>query len=477
MAPGDMARLYHRLTSYEPEREWTTPVEDPRIVEGFTQIDLPTFPAPCKAYAVGLPRVELPRAWPSPGVSATAALAGVPVAPRRLDLDTLARVLFLSAGVVRTAESRDGRRYFFRAAGSAGGRSPFEVYVAARGVDGLADGVHWYDPVGHALLAVGPAPVGEATTLVITGIPWRTGWQYAERGFRHIYWDAGTLLAHLLALAGGSRLWTRFPDAEVTRLVGADGVHEWPVALVTLGAGAPAIGAGGEAVAGEVDRQPPLEFPLVTDAQRAGDGQVLGEPWPAAPALSGEPPRSADLEEVILRRGSTRFMDPAGTVSRELYAFSLAAALRGTRVPHYAAAFAVDGVAPGLYRWPDLDAPVRRAALREELFHVCMEQELARDAAFDVLGVIDLAGLDDRGYREAQLDAGIVEGRLHLAAYALGAGATGMTFYDSEIAGLIGRPLAGLLFTCVGVPAYRSKDGGRPGKPVPVERPQPRATS
>jgi hypothetical protein len=137
-------------------------------------------------------------------------------------------------------------------------------------------------------------------------------------------------------------------------------------------------------------------------------------------------------------------------------------------------AFAVEGVAPGLYRWPDLDVPVRRALLREELFVTCMEQDLARDAAFDVLGVIDLSGLDDRGYREAQLDAGIVEGRLHLAAYALGAGATGMTFYDAEIEGLIGAPLAGLLVTCVGIPAYRSKDGGRPGRPVPVVPPQPR---
>jgi hypothetical protein len=256
--------------------------------------------------------------------------------------------------------------------------------------------------------------------------------------------------------------------------VGADGVHEWPVALVTLAPGGPAIAPRGPAVAGEVDRQPPLEFPLVTDAQRAGDGDVLGEPWPLAPALPGEPPASADLEEVILRRGSTRFMDPAGAVSRELYAFSLAACLRGTRVPHYVAAFAVDGVAPGLYRWPDLDAPVRHGLLREELFDVCMEQELARDAAFDVAAVVDPAGLGDRGYREAQLDAGIVEGRLHLAAYALGAGATGMTFYDSEIEGLVGEPLAGLLFTCVGVPAYRSKRGGRPGKPVSVVRPQPR---
>ena len=32
-----------------------------------------------------------------------------------------------------------------------------------------------------------------------------------------------------------------------------------------------------------------------------------------------------------------------------------------------------------------------------------------------------------------------------------------MTFLDSEIAGLLGQPLDGLLFTCVGVPDYPSR--------------------
>ena len=131
---------------------------------------------------------------------------------------------------------------------------------------------------------------------------------------------------------------------------------------------------------------------------------------------------------------------------------------------------------PGLYRWPDLDRPLRRGLLRDELLRACMDQELGRDAAFVVIAAIDIGGLDDRGYREAQLASGLVEGRLHLAAYALGIGASGMTFLDSEIAGLLGEPLAGLLFTCVGVPTYRNKGGGRPGAPAPVVVPAPRLT-
>ena len=35
----------------------------------------------------------------------------------------------------------------------------------------------------------------------------------------------------------------------------------------------------------------------------------------------------------------------------------------------------------------------------------------------------------------------------------------------------LGEPLAGLLFACVGVPAYRNKAGGRPGAPASIVYP------
>jgi hypothetical protein len=234
---------------------------------------------------------------------------------------------------------------------------------------------------------------------------------------------------------------------------------------VTFGDGEPATRPRGESVAGAVDRQPPLEFPLVTKTQHAGDGGGLGAAWDEGEPPAGGPPPSTGLDDVILLRGSTRTMDPTRSVGHGLVDWTLSASLRGTRVPHFVAVHAVDGLEPGLYRWPSLGAPVRKGNLREELFRVCLDQELGRDAAFVVIGATDLDTLDDRGYREAQLDAGIVEGRLHLAAYALGIGASGMTFADSEIESLLGEPLAALLFTCVGVPTYRTRPGGDPGKP------------
>ena len=136
----------------------------------------------------------------------------------------------------------------------------------------------------------------------------------------------------------------------------------------------------------------------------------------------------------------------------------------------------VDGVPPGLYRWPDLDTPVRSGSLRDELLRICLDQYLAADAAYVVIAATPSAALDDRSYRDVQLAAGLVEGRLHLAAYALGATASGMTFLDSEVPALLSEPndLVTLLFTCVGVGQYASRPGGRPGDPVAVRPVVPR---
>ena len=76
-----------------------------------------------------------------------------------------------------------------------------------------------------------------------------------------------------------------------------------------------------------------------------------------------------------------------------------------------------------------------------------------------------MESLGDAVYRDAQLAAGLAEGRLHLAAYALGASASGMTFDDSQVPALLGEPVDGLLFTCVGVPLVPERPGARPAPP------------
>ena len=161
-------------------------------------------------------------------------------------------------------------------------------------------------------------------------------------------------------------------------------------------------------------------------------------------------------------------MNPARGLPQDLLRTCMSVAVRGTGVPHWVAVHDVEGLAPGVYRWPDLHAPVRPGALRDELHRICVRQALARDAAFVTIAAADIGGLDDREYRAAQLAAGLAEGRLHLAAYALGASASGMTFIDTEVPPLLGEPLDALLFTCVGVPDYASAAAGPPGAPTRV---------
>jgi hypothetical protein len=474
----------HRLTSmgpYDDEHAWDPPVDDPRVVRDLVVNDIERLPWFYKRYPQSLPRVGLPAELPATTASAVDVLAGTAnVEAAALSLAQLSRLLHLSAGVVRVSQRPYGT-YLFRAAGSAGGRFPLEVYLAAPEGGPVPAGVYWYHPQDHCLVLVGPPPRGDSPVLVVTGVPWRTGWRYRERGYRHVYWDAGTMLSQTLAAADSAGLTallhTRFPDQAVAALVGADGVHEWPVAIVNLGPGAPALTSAGPAVAGAVDIAP-VEFPLITSAQRAGDQDTLGPPWDRgapAGAPAAIPPRvGPPVETVVLARGSQRLMDASRALPEDHLAISLSAALRGITVPHWVAAHNVGGLPPGLYRWPDLRTPVRTGDLRDELYHACCDQGLGRDAAFITIAATDVSAADDRQYREAQLAAGIVEGRLHLLAYALGASASGMTFSDSLLPALLGQPLDGLLLTCVGVPEYASAAGGLPGTPTSVRQITPR---
>ncbi len=330
-------------------------------------------------------------------------------------------------------------------------------------------------------MRIGPPPSGgSASSLIVTGVPWRTGWRYRERGWRHIYWDAGTMLSHVLALADaqglGASLYTTFPDASVSELVGADGAHEFPVAIVSLG-GDPALLVSAAAAPGDLDHDA-VVFPLATAAQRAGDADALGFPISRGEPLDVPPAGAVPLNEVLLARSSYRRLDPHRSLPRASLTAAMAVALRGVDVPHFVVVNAVDGIDPGVYRWPDLDTPLRRGNLRGELYQASITQGLPRDAAYVVISAIDAAALNDQRYRQAQLLAGLVEGRLHILAQLMHAGANGMTFQDSDVPSLLGdtglRDLVCLLWTCVGVPEYTAKPGGLPAAPTTIRIVNPR---
>ena len=417
------------------------------------------------------------------------------------DLGLVGRLLFLSAGVVRMLPVPGGALWF-RAAGSAGNLAPVEVYLLTGDLDGLDAGLYHYEPVDHALVRLRDVPPDTPPALVLTGVPWRTCWKYRERGFRHLWWDAGTMLAHVLAVAADAGLPARvelaFIDAEVANLVGADRVHELPLAVVGL-RGRSELPPPEPLPAGHV-ADDPFEFPLVTAAYRAGElaGSAEVAAWleaagelgavdrardrPRAQGSGGaEPPWDGPLEDVVLRRGSTRRFDlgavaPAALVTEGL-AFSTAPVpvdvvpSGATLLEHLLLVHAVEGVEPGGYRLAD-GGLVRLGVgdVRDVGRYLCLGQRLGGDGALTTFHAAALdrvtAALGDRGYRAALLEAGVAEGRLHLAAFGLGLGATGLTFFDDEVSRFFATSAAPMLVTAVGAPAYRSRPGGRPRQPV-----------
>jgi nitroreductase len=148
---------------------------------------------------------------------------------------------------------------------------------------------------------------------------------------------------------------------------------------------------------------------------------------------------------VITRRGSTRRF-PRAAIPLEGLATVLHLATRpipldvAVSVELHVIVNAVDGIAPGAYRCSADGRTLellRAGDFRATAGHLDLGQELAADAAANLYWLADLdavfARLGDRGYRAVQLAAAIAGGRAYLAAYALGLGATGLTFFDDDV--------------------------------------------
>src|SRR5581483_4148630 len=137
-----------------------------------------------------------------------------------------------------------------------------EVYAVCPALDGLPAGIYHYAPQTERLerlrsgdcrgrlaaaCAGSPELAGAPLALVLTSEFWRNGWRYGERAYRHAFWDAGTILANLLALAEHAslpaHLLTAFDDTAVNRLIGVDGTNEAALAVVALGSAAPPAAA------------------------------------------------------------------------------------------------------------------------------------------------------------------------------------------------------------------------------------------
>ncbi|QPV64055.1 SagB/ThcOx family dehydrogenase [Halosimplex litoreum] len=494
------AREYHERTSYSPER----------LREMEFELDESNRPRPYKLYE-GLPRVSPDDDPDPPETPALAAVATDGAAPPAAAHDTeddpdIGTLCQYAAGITKEPET-GGERYRYRAAACTGALYHVDIYAVAGDCGAFSPGVYHFDPDSGAFdvlregdyrgvlaaaagdrdeegdsTGVADAPV----TFVATSQWWRNAWKYRDRTYRHAFWDAGTILANLLAVAhgGGHRaeVVAGFADDPVVELLGLDPDDEAPLALAPVGSGSPVSDAAETPEVDPIDpderplSEDPVDYPLIVDAwrgSRLADGEAA-DTWRsvfahevadtslgARPADDGErtalDPVDAETASArptgntIERRGSCReyshepisarkFATVMDRALRGVPADAFAGDLRGL-VDCYCLVHAVDGVDSGVYEYhPGADElEWVRETDRKRAGHLALGQDVVGDAAVNVYLVADVDAVvsefGNRGYRLAQLEAGIVLGRLYLATYAhRSLGGRGFTFFDTEVA-------------------------------------------
>ena len=438
--------------------------------------------------------MRLAKEFKQTGVTALSAIAttNVPVQGEAVpDLEKLAHLLFLSAGVTKS-KKYPGGEIFFRAAACTGALYEIELYIVCADLPGLEAGIYHFGAAEFGLrglrkgdyrqvlveaTATEPAVACAPVIIICTGTYWRNAWKYRSRTYRHFGWDNGTILANLLAVSSAltlpAKIVCAFNDTQVNRLIGVDTQREVTFSIV-------AIGHTSTAPPSPPGKIEPLELPVVPYSKAEVDYPAMRQMHEASSLVSAEevavwrrndawqqgataktdgialqPPSDADIprdaiEQIILRRGSTRKFSQESITFAQLSTM-LDRATRGVQADFldplstllndlYLIVNNVDGLASGAYFYArdrqELEL-LRAGNFRKQAGYLGLEQELPADASMDVFFLADLRRVLDRfgnrGYRAVQLEAGILGGKLYIAAYAQRVGASGLTFYDDDV--------------------------------------------
>jgi len=184
------------------------------------------------------------------------------------------------------------------------------------------------------------------------------------------------------------------------------------------------------------------------------------------------------IEEVILRRGSTRTFDAAASITLAQLSTILDRPTGGVPADFlepgaqlndvYLIVHSVEGLAPGAYlfhRERKILELLKAGKFRAEAYRLGLEQQLPADACVDVFFLADLnrvlEAYGNRGYRAVQLEAGAIGGKMYLATYALRLGASGLTFFDDEVVQFFSphaKEKSAIFLLAIGKPLKRRAD-------------------
>ena len=400
------------------------------------------------------------------------------------NLETLARVLYFSSGITKKIKFPEPLgEVDFRAASCTGALYHIEIYIVCSNILGLDAGVYHFDPkhmkldtirLGDFRRSVIDATANEPfvkqsqVMLIFTDVFSRNSIKYQSREYRHAFWDCGTILANTLAITSihniPSKIITGFVDSQITHLLGLDIKEEAPIAILPLYTSnqdappcPPLSDVNLEAVASDYE----IEYPEINAMHEASCLTSEADVSSWRQHITRESVESANLiplatniksdeslEKTIIKRGSTRKFSLESITFEELSTilYKTTSGIDSDFISQnmisdiYIIANAVDGLESGSYYYvkeKNSLEQLRKGNFRNASGNLGLDQDLPYDASVTVFFMVNLDRIlkqfGNRGYRVAQLDAAITGGKMYLASYALGLGATGLTFYDDIV--------------------------------------------
>ncbi len=311
-----IAQHYHERTKYDPET----------ISAKSKGLDWAKQPVPFKEYKIGS------------NFDLQAYIKEKPVSfannSDALWWQRLSRLLFCSYGLTARMPSM-GNTVYLRAAPSAGGLYPAEMYLISKGTPLLPPGLYNYQFRTHSLMHYwesdvwqklqsaclgNPSLEGATLAIVITSVFFRSAWRYEDRAYRRIFLDTGHLIGNieLAAAFTGYRphLIGGFIDEDVNELLYINSKQEGAIAVLSL------------ADLQDIEQNTPvaptaLPSTTETDYPRIPDGELLNY-FHLATQIQPDTTGKLNLPEVNVDKSiedkyNFSFCDKISTVTKPVY--------------------------------------------------------------------------------------------------------------------------------------------------------------
>ncbi len=510
-----IAKEFHEITKHSPIS----------IYSNRHYLDWENKPFPFKIY-LNKQKVNLPSTFPYPMEDSIVCLKKRidPNLSKQnqIDLKILSQILFFSAGITRKVNFNNNV-YYMRAASATGALYPIEIYLICQKIQNFDAGVYHFCPADFTLTQLRKGDfrsilftatgnnnkvIQAPITLIFTSIAWRNSWKYQTRSYRHWFWDAGVILANFLALCNNNLLSSQiilgYHDELVNRLLGLQNQKEAAIALATIESyykynDSNQFDYNQQLSTLKCETKPisKYEETIYPDIWKIHESSYLNSSIEITNWTSMKNKGNLNsynkkkiyhdvvniiseynIGDLILQRGSTRRFSKKPITIRQLQNILYLASINipfdfitdeQSLIDIYFIANSVSNLQSGKYYYNKLENKIEeleKGDSRDVAGHLCLDQKLFSDASvvFFLLTNMDtlLKYLGNRGYRAVQLEGGICAGKIYLATYSQGLGASGSTFYDDEVIESFlphSNQKSTIISIGVGIPAYTAKRG------------------